>query len=302
MNITKNEGVLDRMSRVILAELFFLGGFFWVGGVFHFVLYFLAFVMLGTAITGFCGLYKVLGFSTKELVRKDLEKSKILLGIFIFILSFIALVGSYTSNFFTKKFFLEDYATVNQFYKQALYATGQNDIAGVDKNYPALVSSYKVFLSKYKNYRPYVVSQDTQFEGDLVAISSIITNTKERITAGDLTEAHLELEKVRPLFQGILKRNGFSMLAISLVDFHDSMEKIILAADEKNSALVLDVYTEVSVKLAVVEGEVNDNEIQSIRQKLEELVTLAHENKKDALSGKAAELKSSFVKVYLKRG
>ncbi len=58
------------------------------------------------------------------------------------------------------------------------------------------------------------------------------------------------------------------------------------------------VYT----KLKAVEEIANDSEIQTIRTKLEEVSTLAKDGKAELLSAKATELKSAFVKVYLKRG
>ena len=58
---------------------------------------------------------------------------------------------------------------------------------------------------------------------------------KEGVKTGDLQQAHLDLEKVRPVFQQLFKRNGFSMLAVALVDFHDSMELILDSANAKNA-------------------------------------------------------------------
>ncbi len=54
--------------------------------------------------------------------------------------------------------------------------------------------------------------------------------------------------------------------------------------------------------MKLVEEEANDDEIKAIRAKLEELAALAKDGKADELSKKAAELKSTFIKVYLKRG
>ena len=86
------------------------------------------------------------------------------------------------------------------------------------------------------------------------------------------------------------------------VERHDAMEKIITAADAKDANQLLAVYPEVDLKLKEVEAIVNDSEIQTIRTKLEEVVSLAKEGKVELLSAKAAEMKSAFVKVYLKRG
>ena len=92
------------------------------------------------------------------------------------------------------------------------------------------------------------------------------------------------------------------MLAVSLVDFHDVMEKVIASADAKDATGVMTTYIEANDKLSAIEVEANDDEIKAIRKSLEEVKSLAQENKMEGISEKAAELKSNFVKVYLKRG
>jgi hypothetical protein len=89
---------------------------------------------------------------------------------------------------------------------------------------------------------------------------------------------------------------------VALVDFHDEMELILDAANAQEAAKVVALYPEVSAKLQVIEAETNDAEIQTIRQNLESLLSLAQEGRADELPAQAGELKSSFVKVYLKRG
>lgn len=300
MTIIKNEGTIDRGARLLLAELFFITGFFWFGGVVQMVLFVLSFVMLATAATGFCGLYKLVGVNTCAVTPKP--ASRIVLGIFTFIFIAVAIGGSYASIFFSKKFFLEDYNAMNEYYKQTLFLTGQEKRAEAVFNYEKLVPAFASFRNTYETYHPYTLAGDPQLNADLEKLSAMIALPKAKIVSGDLKSAHLDLEQVRPIFQNILKRNGFSMLAVTLVDFHDAMEKIIAASDAKDSALVISTYTEVSGKLGEVEGEANDAEIQAIRQNLDQLLQLAKDGSSDALSAKAAELKSSFVKVYLKRG
>lgn len=300
MKLLKNENVLDRWIRVIFFEVFFLLAFFWLSGLLAIISYVFALVMLVTAITGFCGVYKMFGVNTNKNTTKP--TSKIILGIFFVLSIFIAIVGSYYSNFFTKKFFLEDYNKMNNYYKQTLFYTGQGKRTEALDNYNKLVAEYAIFNAKYQAYHPYVVSSDKQFNSDLTKVSNIILGLNGQVNTGDLKLVHTDFEQVRPIFQDILKRNGFSMLAVSLVDFHDVMEKIITKADEKDSTGVITVYLEVSEKLKAVEDIANDAEIQDIRQKLDEVLLLAQEGRSELLSSKAAELKSSFVKVYLSRG
>jgi hypothetical protein len=143
---------------------------------------------------------------------------------------------------------------------------------------------------------------DKNFNNDIGKVRLTILALKDSVLSGNLPSVHQDFETIRPIFQDILKRNNFSLLAISLVDFHDAMEKIITAADEKDANTLISVYPEVDLKLREVESIVNDTEIQNIRSKLNEVFSLAQSGKVDLLSDKAAELKSAFVKVYLKRG
>ncbi|HBM45821.1 MAG: hypothetical protein UT05_C0002G0021 [Parcubacteria group bacterium GW2011_GWF2_38_76] len=294
----KNESGLDRLIRVLLGEVLLIVGFFWSWGYWQIVAFVFSLIMFVTALNGFCLIYKIFGINTDN-GRPVSRSMKIVFGVLFLI---IAIAGTYSSDFFTKKFFLDDYNRMNNFYKQTLFNTGQGKRAESIDNYDKLVSEFTVFSSKYSSYHPYVIMNDEQFNGDLINISNIISGLKEKVYTGDLELVHLDFEVIRPIFQEILKRNGFSMLQVYLVDFHDAMEKIIEVADAKDSKGVIAVYPEVSDKLKAVEDIANDDEIKAIRENLDEVLRLATDGKVNELSAKAAQLKSSFVKVYLVRG
>lgn len=300
MKITKNVGSLDRLIRLFLSEVFFILAFFWTYGVLQVVLYILAFVMIATSLFRFCGLYTFFKVSTCPVNEKQLSNITTWFSVVMFVV--IAFAGTYYSVFFSRKFFLEDYTAMNQYYKQTLFFTGQNNRADSVSNYTNLVSEYSIFYEKYSKYHPYVIASDPKFNNDLTTVNDLIASLRNNVASGDLPATHKELEAIRPIFQDILKRNGFSMLAVYLVDFHDAMEKVIDASDAKDASRVIAVYQEVSEKLKAVEEISNDEEIQMIRQKLEQVVSSAKNNNLDVLPSQAAELKSSFVKVYLKRG
>jgi ABC-type multidrug transport system fused ATPase/permease subunit len=300
MKIQKNEHALDRFIRVLIGEVLLLAAFFWAGGILAIVLYFLGAVMLITALTGFCMLYKPFGINTLKKSRK--KTKKVFVYLFLVLFLFIAIVGSYASNFFSKKLFLNDFNVMNNYYKQTLFYTGQDKRQISIENYNKLVIEYNTFYSKYSGYHPYALKRDGKLNQDLATILQKITRLKEKVNSGDLKQAHKDFEEIRPVLQDILKRNNFSLFAVYLVDFHDSMEKVIDASDKKDAAGVIAAYNDADKKLIAVEQEANDDEIKTIRTKLEELRTLAKSGKIEALAKKAAELKSSFVKVYLKRG
>lgn len=294
-----NEGWIDRAIRAFAGLAFFQLAYFWLGGWMAAIFYGLGAVMFITAISGFCPIYKALGLRTNS---QPAAPGKVWLTVAA--LAFIALLigGSYGSNFFSKKFYLEDFNAMNNYYKQALFFTGQENREKAVENYDQLVTAYAGFERKYLAYHPYALKGDSQFDADLTRVEGMIANVADNVHTGDLHEAHLMLEEVRPVFQDIFKRNNFSMLAVALVDFHDAMELMLDAATAQDAAQVEAVYPQVSEKLQAVEAEANDAEIQAIRANLDQLLNMAETGAVDSLPAQGDQLKSSFVKVYLQRG
>ena len=66
MKFTKNESVMDRWIRAILAIVLFLVAIFWLRGGWQILFYILAVISLFTALTGFCALYKLFGIATNR--------------------------------------------------------------------------------------------------------------------------------------------------------------------------------------------------------------------------------------------
>lgn len=299
MKNIKNLSLLDRAIRIILAEILFILWFFWTGWVIQIIIFIFTFIFFTTWTIWICLLYKPFWINTLNNEKSLSKIFKILFTIFS-ILLFV--LWSYYSIFFTKKIFLEDYNKMNNYYKQVLFNSWKENREESVKNYDLLVLNYKMFSDKYLTYKPYILKFDKKINSDFESILLIISNQKNWIYNWDLKNTHLELEKIRPIFQNILKRNNFSILAVSLVDFHDVMEKVIDAANKKDISSLNSAYIEADEKLKAVEIEANDKEIIAIRKSLEEIKSLALKWELDKLWDKAQELKSNFVKVYLKRG
>jgi len=294
-----NIGALDRFIRVILGSILIALGVFWTVSVLQVVLILLGIIFSVTALMGFCPLYLLLKLSTNKSEVKLSGTSAIALPI-VLILALVA--ASLASVYITRKQFLENYNAMNSNYKQALFQTGQKNREEAIKYYTQLQSTYADFSSMYATYRPYAFWNDDQFSADLAGVDSIIKDAAPLVKDGDLTKAHVQLEQVRPIFQEMFKRNGFSLLAMNLVDFHDVMEKLIDDSAKKDSAAVIEHYAEADRLLKAVETELNDTDVQSIRQSLDTLLKTAQDGKVDDLAAQAAALKSSFLKVYLIRG
>lgn len=195
--------------------------------------------------------------------------------------------------------FLKDFDLVNDPYKKTLFATGQGQRNDSIKNYKNLTDSLALFQEKYKDHLPAEINSDKQFSEDIMNVSSIVSGVEEDVYSGNLTEAHLKLEAVRQIFQNILIRNNLMSLSVALVDFHDVMEVVLDAANDKNAAGVLDAYPQADEKLSAVEAISDESGIEAIRANLDGLANLAEENKTEELPAKASDLKASYVKVYL---
>jgi hypothetical protein len=296
----KNMGTADRIIRLFIASAVLVLSFFWLGGILSYIGYVIAAIMFLTAVSGFCPLYKPFGICTlKDLSKKTSARS--LTIIFAVLAGFLIATGA-ASHLITQKLFIKDFNAMNNYYKQALFLTGQDNREKAVENFDRWFKEYSLFAEKYTAYKPLAIRGDSLWKSDVERVFDIIKKNETVVREGELKKVHLELEKVRLIFQEMFKRNGFSMLSLALVDFHEAMETLLDAANAKSQDKVKAVYTQADEKLKAVEQTVNDPEIQTIRKNLDELLNLAVSGKLDALPAKAEELKKSFVKVYLQRG
>lgn len=294
----RNEGTLNRLIRWLIAVIAIIGAYFWLYGTGQIIAYVIGIIALFTSLSGFCGLYPLLKINT----YKGTPANKITVIVWILLIVIAGGIMAFASNFFSRKFFLEDFASMNDNYKQLLFNSGKEKRTESISYYEKLLPAYSAFQQKYTNYKPYVLKRDTQLNWDLENIAVLLLELKDGVYNWDLVVTHKRLEEIRPIFQEIFKRNGFSMLAVSLVDFHDIMEEVIAGADEKDVNKIITTYPIADEKLKEVENELNDESIQAIRKNLDAILDMAKNNQLDGLAKQGADLKASFVKVYLIKG
>lgn len=290
---------LDRFIRALVGVLALLLAYFWLGGVWQWVALGVGAVALATAALRFCPLYAMLGWRKAATPARRSGVMPLLAGA---VLVAVAVGGAWASQMFSRKFFLEDFNAMNGFYKQTLFLTGKAEREKAVDQYERLLPAYAAFQKKYTAWQPLALRGDPQFPGDLARVSGIFQGVNDLVRTGDLQQAHLALEGVRPVFQEVFKRNGFSMLSVTLVDFHDAMELMLEAGNAKDAAKLQALYPQVNDKMKAVEAEASDADIQTIRQNLDALLKAAQDGQTDALPQRADQLKTSFVKVYLQRG
>lgn len=69
--MNKNLSNLDRVLRFILGLSFIYIGYFLLIGLITFIFVFLGIALIINSITGFCGIYYILGISTCRLPKKS---------------------------------------------------------------------------------------------------------------------------------------------------------------------------------------------------------------------------------------
>lgn len=84
-----NIGLIDRLGRIILAELIIMFAWFWTGRTWQIIFYIIGAILTLTAIFGFCGLYEIFGFNTN---KNNPKNKKIIFLIFVVVFLIIALV------------------------------------------------------------------------------------------------------------------------------------------------------------------------------------------------------------------
>lgn len=199
----KNLGTMDRLLRVILAEICILVAFFWVTTEWQIPLYLIAGVMLLQAATATCSIYNLLGWNRCEIVRR---KDKNLMTAFVVVALLLAAAGSYASAVLTKDIFLEDLGTVNESYNQALHSLDQGEREKAATDYGNLESAFVAFSKKYSKYKPLTIKFDGNFTIEMNNISAAISGSREDILQGNLTRGQEELNKAGPDMQKMRDR------------------------------------------------------------------------------------------------
>ena len=120
----KNLGTMDRLLRVIVAEVCILVAFFWVAEEWQIPLYLIAAVMLFQAATATCGIYRMLRWDNCEVIRR---RDKNLMTAFVVAVLLLAGSGSYGSAAITRNIFLTDAGSVNASYSTTILSLDEGN-------------------------------------------------------------------------------------------------------------------------------------------------------------------------------
>ncbi|HUM81717.1 MAG: DUF2892 domain-containing protein [Methanothrix sp.] len=199
----KNLGSLDRMIRLIVAEVCLIAALFWAGEELQLPLILAAAVILIPAITGSCGLYELLGWNSCEMIKRKNDRLKRALVLAAILL---AVMGSFASHLYTKDILLQDLEEVNETYniaRQSLIGDDANSSADID----SLERKFAAFAAKYTKYKPLVVRMDGNFSSQIDEISADIYRSKQSALQGDAASSRMELEPAGEIIRAMIKEN-----------------------------------------------------------------------------------------------
>jgi len=199
----KNLGSLDRMIRLIVAEVCLIAALFWAGEELQLPLILAAAVILIPAITGSCGLYELLGWNSCEMIKRKNDRLKRALVLAAILL---AVMGSFASHLYTKDILLQDLEEVNETYniaRQSLIGDDANSSADID----SLERKFAAFAAKYSKYKPLVVRMDGNFSSQIDEISADIYRSKQSALQGDAASSRMELEPAGEIIRAMIKEN-----------------------------------------------------------------------------------------------
>ena len=231
--------------------------------------------------------------------KNKVERNKV-------VVSFVLLVGlfmgvSWWSDKSTMNEYLRDYAVFNDSFKKALYSTGQNDVEAPNL-LRELNRQFFVFKEEYAGYLPLRLRLGDGYERLINMVGLDISAALTLSSDNRNDEAHKKLEQVREKLNTFFKSVNISSFSISLVDFHDQMEKLIVYANNGDLAQIITSYQVADTSLTEAETLNGTNDLLEVRKAFEDFIKSAREGRLEDTKDKAKKMKSEFIKVYLSRG
>lgn len=226
----------------------------------------------------------------------------------LIILIALVLGGVFIYNRRSQEAFGQSYNQMNADYKSVLFASGQN------KNETSLLmvgykDSFNLFYERYSTSPITPYNKDKEWKNSLDQVREVIMNSEILIFQNKSKDAHLELEKVRQIWQETFKRNGVTMLGFYLTEFHDIMEKAIEESDkrdfEKLDKICLDMnaaWNEVTTTQTEFSLDVDYKDKMGEETKTLASFCDAVTKRSDDVKELSGKLKSGFIPFYLRYG
>ena len=287
----QNESLLDRLLRVLVAEILIILAYFWLGIVGLILAWIGVALLIFTAIIGYCCIYRLLGLKIYDKKKKPKLWQIVPL---LLIIAFLPTIAGYCSVKHTSDRFMRDFDAMDIFMKQSVYDSHIVNRNLLVDDYVQWQKHFERFNDKYSHYRPFIVKYDSRFCDDLRETEAISSELNYLVRRGNLGQANLELKKIDDMWTEMKKRNRISVFDLAVVGFERVAKELVTASSKMDAPTILWLYPRADLKLREIEANSDTPETRALRQALENLLSGAREGRAQDIPGLGADLEDAF--------
>jgi hypothetical protein len=288
----RNLGLLDRLLRLLAAEVLALAAYFWLGGWAAWLAGAAAVVLLVTAVTGYCSLYVPFRIST---VRGAASRSSwFWLAPLLLIIALLPYFGGRYSAQVTSQRFLNDFASMDLQMIKAINGLAINNRLRAVQGIQAWRSSFQAFAERYGDYRPHLIKGDRQFGADLAATRQVGAVVESLAYAGELSSAGGKLVALRNRWVAALNRSGVDTSQVSLFSLGAAIDWLNEAAANKDAPTILIFYPLTTQLIADLESAYSEASVDAVQQALDDLMEAARQGEADQFVPLAKALQQKY--------
>lgn len=296
-------GAWDRFLRLVVAELFFIGAYFFTSGWQLVVLAIFGTMFLVLALSGKREKVEILpetsvdanNTSAKTDVIPDKHKRKRVMWMII-ALFLIAAVGSVVSAWYTKHIFLNRFFEVEKGYRLTMESLLKADQSASATHFLAFQESLSSFSTRYSQYLPYGVNGDALFSSDMKKLLDTVDDAHKRILAGNLETARLLLQETRPTVRDVVRRNNLSSTFLAVLNLGEELSALEKAIAQNDMAAASRYRETILQTLAHMSKEKSlEESLNNIREQIEKLDSFL---RAEGVATEAATIVRSAIEVY----
>lgn len=286
-----NVGLLDRLFRLLAAEVLVLAAYFWLGGWPAWLAWAAAVVMLVTAATGHCGLYTPFKIST---VRKGRPTCWLAVAPLLLVIAFLPYLGGSHSARITGQRFMDDFASTDLQMIKAINGLALNNRLRAVQGIQSWRQSFQAFAERYGDYRPFIIKGDRQFEADLAASRQIGAVAESLAYAGEMSSAYDKMVGLRNRWITALNRNGISTSQVSIISLGAAINWLNEAAANRDAPTILIFYPLTSQLITDLDSAFTETSVEAVQDALDDLMEAARNGQVDQFVSLAQTLQQKY--------
>lgn len=112
-------------------------------------------------------------------------------------------------------------------YRAALFRTNGQDRGEAERALSQAMRAWQQVSERFATTPPWPYAADTRFAATLREVGQVYKEAEGLVKAGQLTQAHEVLERVRDLLAELRQRNGVVVFSDAMNEYHTAMEDLL---------------------------------------------------------------------------